>query len=179
MKSLSLIILSFLTLSCATSGAAKNRKVVRIAQGVSVKRYTGHWNAITALPQIFTRNCVAQTAFYEVLSEDKISVLNTCIKENGKTTVIDGQAVIKDAPNNAILEVTFNNFFTKLFRVKGDYVIFKLDPDYRYALVGSRNYKSLWLLARDVEVSDEVYDEYIGYAAEIGFDTEKLVDSRF
>lgn len=176
-----ILISSLFTLSCATSIGAvkKQKKYVSIAANVDVARYIGHWNAITSLPQFFTRNCVAQTAAYEIRSEDSITVLNTCLKKNGKTTTIDGQAVIKDAPNNAVLEVTFNNFFTKLFRAKGDYVIFKLDPKYRYALIGSRNLKSLWLLARDTEVSDKVYDEYIGYAKEIGFDVDKLVDSKF
>lgn len=177
---LSALILPFFTLSCATGvGSVKNKKRVSLAKNVDVKRYMGQWNAIAALPQFFTRKCIAQTAEYGILTKNSISVVNTCIKQNGKTTTIDGKAVIKDAPNNAILEVTFNNFFTKLFRVKGDYVIFKLDKNYRYALVGSRNLKSLWLLARQDQVSDEVYDEYVGYAKEIGFDVDQLVDSKF
>jgi apolipoprotein D and lipocalin family protein len=174
------LLLLFCTLACSTSvEATKASKNIVVASNVDVSRYIGSWNAITSLPQFFTRACVAQTARYEILTKNSISVLNTCIKKNGKTTDIEGKAVVLDSPNNAILEVTFNNFFTKLFGVRGDYVIFKLDQDYRYALVGSRNLKSLWLLARETKISDSVYKEYISYAKEIGFDVDKLVDSKF
>lgn len=146
---------------------------------VNVADYVGKWYAVESLPQSFTKKCVAQTAEYAVLAADKISVLNTCIKENGSTKTIEGQAVVANPKTNAELIVTFNNFWTKLFRVKGDYQILKLDPSYSTVLVGSNNRKSLWILSRTPYVSDEVRAEYIAYAKSLGFDTTKLVTSKF
>ena len=40
-----------------------------------------------------------------------------------KTKDINGKGVIQDAPNNARLIVTFDSFWTRLFRVKGEYII--------------------------------------------------------
>ena len=146
---------------------------------VDVGRYVGKWYAHYSLPQFFTRNCRGQTAEYEVINERKISVLNTCLKRRGVTT-ISGQAVVLNPGVTSRLEVTFDNFFTRLFRVKGDYTIIKLDPDYEYVLVGSADRKSLWLMSRsDVAIPDAVREEYLGFARELGFNTGRLVESRF
>ncbi len=148
------------------------------ADYVDIERYLGKWYAISALPQFFTRSCIAQTAEYDAINPQTISVVNTCLKKKG-TTVIRGQAVVKNATTNAELIVTFNSFFTRLFRVKGDYTIVKLDPEYRYVLVGDKKRKSMWVLSRTKEMPAADYDEYVKYAKELEFQVEKLVLSQF
>ncbi|EQC48001.1 lipocalin family protein [Bacteriovorax sp. Seq25_V] len=146
---------------------------------VEVERYVGKWNAVAALPQRFTKKCIAQTADYELIGEGTVSVLNTCIKKHGKTKTIEGKAVVKNKLTNASLEVTFDNFWTKLFRVKGDYQILKLDENYEYVLVGSNNKKSLWIMSRETSMPAEVFQEYVDYAKTLGFETSELVISKF
>ena len=154
-------------------------KDLTTASYVDVSRYVGKWYAHYSLPQFFTRKCLGQTAEYEVIDAKTISVLNTCLKAK-KDTTIKGQAVVTNATSNAELIVTFNNFFTRLFRVKGDYNIIKLDENYEYVLVGSRDRKSLWLMSRSsVEIPAEVVKEYLDLAKKEGFNTDKLVKSHF
>lgn len=148
-------------------------------RNVDVSRYVGKWYAHYALPQFFTRNCEGQTAEYEVVNEKTISVLNTCLKHKGVTT-ISGKAVVLNPGDNSELVVTFNNFFTRLFRVKGDYNIIKLGQDYDYVLIGSNDRKSLWLMSRSAQaISSEVKASYLKLAADLGFDVKKLQESRF
>ena len=158
---------------------AKTQSPLPTVSNVDVGRYIGKWYAVSALPQFFTRSCVAQTAEYDILTEKSISVLNTCIKDSGKTSDIKGKAVIVDSKTNARLEVTFKNFFTILFRVKGEYVIIKLSDGYDTVLVGTTDRKSLWILSRTPGIDPEVYSEYKNYAKSLGFPVEKMVDSRF
>lgn len=170
------ILMLFLTLILPPSSFAQT---ITTASSVDVSRYTGKWYAHYSLPQFFTRKCKGQTAAYEIINAKTISVLNTCIKTKGEKN-IQGQAVITNAKTNAELEVTFNNFFTRLFRVKGDYNIMKIDPNYEYVLVGSINRKSLWLMSRSpVEMPEEVVKEYLDLAKKDGFDISKLIKSRF
>jgi apolipoprotein D and lipocalin family protein len=173
-----IFILSLLaaTLSCASTPKGE---VLPTASNVDVGRYIGKWYAVTSLPQFFTKNCVAQTADYGILSEKSISVLNTCIKENGKETIIKGQAVVVDPTTNARLEVTFNNFFTKLFRVKGEYVIIKLSEGYDTVLIGSTDRKSLWIMSRTPSIDPETFAEYKEFAKKLNFPVNKLIDSKF
>jgi apolipoprotein D and lipocalin family protein len=169
-----LIALFFLSLSLSSFA-----QTITTASNVDVSRYVGKWYAHYSLPQFFTRNCKGQTAEYEIINDKTISVFNTCLKTKGVTT-ISGQAVITNPTTNAELIVTFNSFFTRLFRVKGDYNIMKLDPNYEYVLVGSINRKSLWLMSRSpVEIPETVLNEYLDLAQKDGFDNSKLVKSRF
>lgn len=149
------------------------------ADYVDINQYVGKWYTITSLPQSFTKKCVAQTADYAIKTANSISVINTCIKKDHSTKTIEGQAVVANPKTNAELIVTFNNFWTQLFRVKGDYVIIKLDASYSTVLVGSKNRKSLWILARSPYIDDSTKNDYIAYAKSLGFETDKLIDSKF
>lgn len=171
MKQLFLLFLSVLTLNVFASN-------LPTVDYVDVNRFIGKWYAIHSLPQFFTRNCKAQTAEYDIINEQTISVKNTCIQAR-KKTFIQGQAVVKNAATNAELVVTFNSFFTRLFRVKGDYNIIKLDKDYKYVLVGSKNRKSLWIMSRTPSIPTEIYEQYSQYAKSLGFPVEKLIESKF
>ena len=169
-----LLAILFICLSCTTFAQS-----ITTASNVEVSQYVGKWYAHYSLPQFFTRKCNAQTAEYEIINSKTISVFNTCLKTKGVKT-IQGQAVIINDKTNAELIVTFNNFFTRLFKVKGDYNIMKLDPNYEYVLVGSRNRKSLWLMSRSpVEIPEAVVQEYLDLAKKDGFDLSKLEKSRF
>lgn len=150
-----------------------------VASDVDVSRFIGKWYTITSLPQCFTRNCVGQTAEYGIIDESTISVHNVCYKENGKTKDIHGIGVIQDAPNNARLIITFDNFWTKLFRVKGDYNIIKLGEGYDTVMVGSNNRKSLWIMSRTPMIDPIILQEYKAAAKELGFSIEKLEDSKY
>lgn len=169
----------FMTLIALFSLNAFANENLPTVSHVDVTEYVGKWYAVEALPQIFTKKCVAQTAEYAVKSANSISVLNTCIKKDGSTKTIEGQAVVANANTNAELIVTFDNFWTKLFRVKGDYKILKLDDSYTTVLVGSSDRKSLWILNRTPYINEDVRKEYIAYAKSLGFDTSKLITSKF
>ncbi len=174
MSKVIMFLLLLSTVSCFETGGPP----LPTADHVEINRYLGKWYAVTALPQFFTRNCLGQTAEYKALDEKSIKVINTCIKEESKST-INGKAVVVNEETNAELVVTFDNFFTKLFKVKGDYTIIELDPEYRYVMVGSKDRKSLWLLSREKTMPEEVRKDYEAIAEAEGFPIEKLVDSKF
>lgn len=174
MKTIFFVVMLVVSLSACAS----NSSPLPTASSVDIERYIGKWYAISSLPQFFTRDCKGQEADYNIINSQSISVLNTCLKKNKKTT-ISGQAVVTNAATNAELEVTFNNFFTRLFRVRGEYIIIKLDKDYRYVLVGSNDRKSLWILARETSMPEVTYNSYVEFAKANGFNVSKLVKSQF
>ena len=149
------------------------------AKDVDVARYMGKWYTIAALPQFYTRNCVGQTADYEVIDEKTINVRNTCFKESGKNKVVSGKGTIQDAPNNARLEIKFKTFWTSLFRIKGEYVIIKLSDAYDSVIVGSTDRKSLWIMSRTPAIDPTTLIEYKEYAHTLGFSTEQLVNAKY
>lgn len=172
MRILTIVFLAIIMNACA------HAKLPTVSH-VNVEEYVGKWYAVYSLPQIFTLSCVAQTAEYKILDASSISVLNTCFRKDGSQKTIVGKAVVANPATNAELIVTFDNFWTKLFHVKGEYNILKLDESYSTVLVGSMNPTSLWILSRTPYISDEVKKEYFAYAKQLGFDTSKLVESKF
>ena len=167
-----LLSLMISTIACATP--CKKYDPLPTAKNVDVGRYIGKWYAVSSLPQFFTRSCLAQTAEYGIIGDGEISVLNTCLKKGGKTKTIEGKAVVANKATNAELIVTFNNFWTKLFRVKGDYTIMKLSEGYDTVLVASKDRKSLWIMSRTPSIDEQVLTEYTAFAKANGFDTDKL-----
>lgn len=149
------------------------------AKNVDIARYIGKWYTITSLPQTFTKSCVGQTAEYGLLNEKQITVQNICIKENGKMTGIEGVATVTDTINNARLSIMFNKFWFKLFNIKGEYVIIKLSEGYDSVLVGSTDRKSLWVLSRTPSIDPEVLADYKKVAKGMGFNIQKLQDSKY
>lgn len=171
-------LLVLLSLVFSISAFAKPEQLP-VAQNVDVASFIGKWYTITSLPQFFTRNCEGQTAEYGIINEKTISVHNVCYKENGKTKDIHGKGVIQDPPNNARLIVTFDNFWTRLFRVKGDYNIIELGEGYDTVMVGSNDRKSLWIMSRTPAMDPTTLQDYKTRAKQLGFSTEQLQNSKY
>ena len=168
--------------SCSTIQSEESKELtseVPTVSYVDLNKYIGTWYAITSLPQFFTRKCTSQMAEYQIIDSQTISVLNTCLNGGKKWTDIKGKAYVYNQTTQAHLKVQFDPFWFKLFGLKGDYRILKIDDDYTLSLVGSGDRKSLWLLARSKNIDPELKKEYINYAASLGYDTTKLSDSQF
>ena len=100
---------------------------------VDLGRYVGKWYEIARYPNRFEKECARDvTAEYAALPNGKISVVNTCLKSDGKAKQSKGSAVVVDKASNSKLSVTF------FWPFSGKYWILDLGPQYEYAVVGSR-----------------------------------------
>lgn len=174
-----LLIVVTLVISTTVFAKGDTYRPLPTAEQVDVARYIGKWYSVEALPQFFTRKCVAQSAEYDIINENSISVQNFCYRADGSIKDIKGQAVVKDTNTNARLEVTFNSFWTRLFKVKGEYVIIKLGEGYDTVMIGTTNRESLWIMSRTPSMDPATLQEYKDLAKSLGFDTSKLVTSKF
>jgi apolipoprotein D and lipocalin family protein len=148
---------------------------------VDLERYQGTWYEIARLPNRFQEDCSRATAEYGLREDGKLSVLNTCYREDGKVRAIRGSAQPVDA-TNARLVVRFDSLFFKLFSwlrlIKANYWIIELDPDYRHVVVGTPNRKYLWVLSREPEMEESLYRELRERVEAQGFDVERLHRTR-
>ena len=82
----------------------------------------------------------------------------------------EGKAYFVRDPQEGYLKVSFFGPFY------GAYIVFELDKEaYQYTFVTSYDKSYLWLLARTPEVSDALLDRFVRRAAELGFETDKLI----
>lgn len=162
-KTLTALVSFVLLVGCSSN------QPLETAKNVSLEKYQGVWYDIAHLPQKFQDDCKCVTAEY-TLKKDFVEVFNTCYnKESGQITTITGKATTMDSGNNSELQVQF------FWPFKGDYYIIKIEPDYSYAMVGSPDRESLWILCREPKPAAVTLKNYLNMAEELGFNTSALV----
>ena len=152
-------------------GCASSHAPLPTVDAVDLERYLGTWHEIARYPNRFEKDCTAVTAEYRQNSDDAILVTNRCRLHtpSGDEKVANGKARIVEGSNNAKLRVTF------FWPFYGDYWIIKLDPDYRYAVVGEPSRKYLWILARENRLPDALKNDITAWLPEIGYDPGKII----
>ena len=135
-----------------------------------LNRYLGTWYEIARFPHSFEKNLVGVTATYSLRPDGKVRVENAGYKGtlDGKRDVAVGKARLAGKPDEGHLKVSFFLFFY------ADYYIMDMDPDYRWALIGSKSDKYLWILSRTPMMDDETYYLILEKAVSLGYDLTEL-----
>lgn len=149
----------------------------RTVPSVDLERYVGDWYEIARLPNSFQSQCVSDvTATYRWRDDGRLDVVNRCRTPSGEVDEAVGVARVADEKTRAKLEVRFAPAYLAFLPfVWGDYWVLGLEPDYRWALVGTPDREYLWLLAREPELSEHEYAKVLQLATEQGFDVSTVV----
>lgn len=139
-------------------------------QKVDLPRYMGVWYEVARLPQGFQKGCTATRAEYFLREDGKVDVLNVCRfgSTKGPIRVARGTARVVEPATGAKLKVSF------AWPFEGDYWIFRLDEDYRYAAVGSPDRKALWFLSREPSMPEDLYRRWVDALRAEGFPVDDL-----
>ncbi len=135
---LPLLIATALPACRGTAPSSKGYPALPTVAKVDLIRYAGTWHEVSRLPNRFQKTCLRSTAEYTPLPDGTVQVRNTCYKAKGRTSGITGTATAVEGSGNAKLKVKFGGF-AALAPVPedGNYWILALDPQYRWAMVGS------------------------------------------
>lgn len=165
-----------LSLLMVIMGVMASTAELQTVSHVDLERYQGKWYEIARLPNRFQSDCVGSTAEYRVREDGKVSVLNTCTTGGDEVRTIRGTAKPIDE-TNARLVVRFDGFFFKLFSwlIKANYWIIELEPDYRYAVVGTPDRKYLWVLSREPVMEESLYRKLRQRIEEHGFAVDDIL----
>ncbi|MBW6459913.1 MAG: lipocalin family protein [Bacteroidales bacterium] len=167
MKHLPLLITFIILTSCSSS-----MKKLTTVPDVDIQSYTGKWYEIARLPNSFEKGLICVTAEYSLRDDGKITVINAGHKESDPAAAksIRGKAWVPDKNEPGRLKVQF------FWPFAAGYYIFHLDREnYQYALVGNPSRKFLWILAREPQMEEALYQELVDVAQENGFAVEKLL----
>ncbi len=152
------------------SGCTHAPKGIEPVTGFDLERYLGRWYEIARLDHSFERGLDRVTADYSLRDDGGIDVVNRGYDtRNDKWKSAEGRAYFVGDPGTAHLKVSFFGPFY------GAYVVFELDPDYRYALVSGPDRGYLWILAREPDLDQSTIDRLVTRATELGFPTDELI----
>jgi len=143
-----------------------------VVKKLDIDKYLGTWYEIARYDHRFERGLVGVTANYSLREDGKIKVINSGYKGSlsGKYSEAIGKAKIPDPVNEpAKLKVSFFWFFY------GDYFVLELDENYQWALIGSSSDNYLWILSREPQMDDILYNMLLGKLENRGYDTSKLI----
>jgi len=173
---IALFAVALMPVSAEPLGKDKIKEVKPVAS-IDLNRYTGKWYEIARFPNWFQKHCVGNVvAEYQLLTEDKLKVINRCDKDDGKAEEEIGVAKTVGSTTKAKLKVSFSAaWMSWLPMVWGDYWIIALASDYSHAVVGVPGRKYLWILSREKTMKAEDYEKAVAQAAAQGFDVSKLV----
>lgn len=155
----------------------KKTKPLNLMSSVDLSKYSGLWYEIARLPVPFedfgSFKCLNATAYYNINPDNSINVINSCNTSRGKIQAV-GKAIPKNIhgtiANPGTLSIKFQNSpFT------GEYNIIYVDPNYHYALVGSRNRKNLWILSRTRNIDSNSLNLLLQIAFDNDFSIDKLI----
>jgi apolipoprotein D and lipocalin family protein len=135
-----------------------------------LNRYLGVWYETARFPHSFEKGLVGVTATYSVSPDGKIKVENAGYRKtlDGESSVALGKAKLAGKPTDGHLQVSFFLFFY------ADYFIMDIDPDYQWALIGSKADKYLWILSRVPQMEDITYNKILDKARDLGYDLKLL-----
>ena len=163
---------------CFTNASDDDYRLPETVSNFELSKYVGTWHQIAHIPNRFQAMCVDDTRAEYLPSEDSLlKVINSCRDNSSNLRVAEGVARIGSKyRDTARLEVRFApKWLSFLPFVWGDYWVLDIDSEYTSVLVGSPDYKFLWILAREQEIPRHRYKQLEHKARELGFDTGKLV----
>jgi apolipoprotein D and lipocalin family protein len=144
---------------------------------VNLDRFTGRWYEIARLPNSFQDQCVSDvTAEYRQRNDGSLEVINRCRTEDGSMDQARGVARVVNEETNAKLKVRFAPAWLSWISATWvDFWILYLAPDYSVSAVGTPTRKSLWILSRTPEISEETYREMLRHLSAQGYAVDKLM----
>jgi len=135
-----------------------------------LERYLGTWYEIVRLDHSFERNLDSVTAEYRLLDDGSVNVLNKGFNtKEQRWREAEGVAKFVGPADQGHLKVSFFGPFY------ASYVVFDLDPAYRYALVSGASKRWFWILAREPQLEPGLLEELMARASDLGFDLSDAV----
>ncbi len=140
---------------------------------VDLDRLLGTWFEVARLPNLEAdgpgQRSVNVTATYAKLPDGRITVKTVAqnAKAGMRRTEVNGMVHPAD-PSGSKLILTFFKL------IRGDLWVIGLDPDYRWALMGTPSRKRLWLIARAPRIDPDDYDHAMAIAMAQGFDVARV-----
>ena len=141
-----------------------------VVDHVDLEKFAGDWYVIALMPSIIEKNAVNGIETYTFEGGDKVHVRYVFYKGSpeGRKKVTTQRGWIIDTENNAEWKVQ------PLWPFRLPYLVIDLADDYRYTVIGTNNYKYLWIMAREPYLSPGDYEGILSRLDARGYDIEDI-----
>lgn len=134
------------------------------------EKYLGKWYEIARIDFKYEKDLNNTTAEYSLNEDGTIRVDNKGYNtKKGEWDQAIGKAKFVGEENIGMLKVSFFGPFY------AGYNVIAIDEEYKYALVAGESFDYLWILSRETTIPDEVKNQYLKVATDVGYNTADLL----
>ena len=150
-------------------------KPLKPVEHLELHRFVGKWYEIARKPVTIERksfkNIVTQ---YTLVDEKKLKVEWLYNTHEGKLGQLFGEATVTNSPHNSRFKISYLPEFLHGLRAKS-YMVIRIDPDYKIALVADKRRKHFWLLSREARLDQLLLQDYLSFCQEHGFKLNDVI----
>jgi apolipoprotein D and lipocalin family protein len=137
---------------------------------LDLKRYQGAWYVISNIPYFAENGKVATRDVYKLDDDGNVATTFVYRKSfDAPEKTFGSVGIVQPGTNNAFWRVRFLGLF------HADYLVLDIASDYSWVLVGQRDRKLGWVLAREPAMDDTTYATLIDKFRGFGYDTAKFM----
>ena len=138
---------------------------------VDLERFMGKWYVIACIPTILEKNIFNATETYQLERDGTISTTFAFRKRgfDGPKKEFHPRGFVQNRTTNAIWGMQF------IWPIKADYRIIHLDSDYSSTIVGRQKRDYVWIMARQPQLSESLYQEMVNRVFDAGYDINRLL----
>lgn len=171
MKHLWFFTLVFTLLTASLHAGGQKEPFQETVERMDLDKFLGSWYVIALMPTAFEKNAVNGIETYTRNEQGEIGVEYVFYDGDpqGKKKTMVQKVKIIDPETNTEWKV---QPFWPLWL---PYLILELAEDYRYTVVGTDNYKYVWIMAREPMLSEEDYMYILNRLEKRGYKLEDLI----
>jgi apolipoprotein D and lipocalin family protein len=163
----SAILFVILTMGCRTTTG----QPLPTVDHVDLNRFMGDWYVIATIPTPFEQGAHNAVEQYALADDGHIATTFSYNKDgfDGPRKTMHAKGFVRADSGNAVWGMQF------IWPFKADYRVVFLDADYSLTIIGRDKRDYVWVMSRSPQIAAATLDRYIGWLAELGYDTAKLV----
>ncbi len=152
------------------TGCATDMPELAAVEYVDLERFMGDWYVIANIPTFVEKGAHNAIENYSINDDGSIATRFTFRKDgfDGKEKEYNPKGFVTDTESNAVWGMRF------VWPIKADYRIISLDEDYSVTVVGRNKRDFVWIMARDPQIPEQLYDELVEFIVLNGYDASKL-----
>jgi len=160
-----------ITLLCAGSLYAQENQM-KTVDYVDIERFMGKWFVTAIVPNMIENGATNASDIYELNSDGTIAITYDAIK-NGKKKQIQQKGTIINKESNAEWSIQMRKPYIPF--LKFPFKIILIDNDYNYMAVGYPDNKMGWIMCREAEMDEVLYENILTELTSFGYTKEQFV----
>ena len=160
-----------ITLLCISSLYSQESEM-KTVDYVDIERFMGKWFVTAIVPNMIENGATNASDIYELNPDGTIAITYDAIKD-GKKKQIKQKGTIINKESNADWTIQMKKPYVPF--LKFPFKIILIDPNYKYMAVGYPDNKMGWIMNRDTDMDELVYESILVELEAFGYSRDQFV----